>query len=183
MSQNEPIYFGVDFARKQDYTAVIGLDYLGQVAYFDRFGADKSRFSYDDITERVAHAIQGKHATCDGTGVGDALIETLAAKVGSTIVDTFLFTNKSKVGLIESLAVAIQNAEISIPNEDSGGKVLFDELYNFEAQYSPTGLTTYNAPDGQHDDCVIALGLAWHCFKTYSSYQTQGSSILYIGEA
>lgn len=182
ISQNAPIYFGVDFARKQDYTAVIGLDYLGQVAYFDRFGADKGKFSYEDITDRVGDAIANQYAVCDGTGIGDALIETLAPKVGGAVVDTFLFTNKSKVTLIESLAVAIQNQEIKIPSEDTGGKLLFDELYNFEATYSPTGLTLYNAPEGQHDDCVIALALAWRCYKTYCSNQAQGSSILYIGE-
>jgi hypothetical protein len=34
-----------------------------------------------------------------------------------------------------------------------------DELDNFEYVYTPTGVK-YAAPEGLHDDCVMALGLA-----------------------
>jgi hypothetical protein len=39
-------------------------------------------------------------------------------------------------------------------------EVLTSELQRYEYAISPTGVITYNAPAGYHDDCVIALALA-----------------------
>jgi hypothetical protein len=38
--------------------------------------------------------------------------------------------------------------------------ILTSELKRYEYAISPTGVITYNAPAGYHDDCVIALALA-----------------------
>ena len=37
-------------------------------------------------------------------------------------------------------------------------------MKRYEYRLSPSGQLSYNAPDGYHDDCVIALGLANHGF-------------------
>lgn len=39
-------------------------------------------------------------------------------------------------------------------------EALISELEVFEYQERPGGLLAYNAPDGYHDDCVMALALA-----------------------
>jgi hypothetical protein len=38
-------------------------------------------------------------------------------------------------------------------------------LEQFEFEYTRTGVR-YSAPAGLHDDCVCALALAWHKFRT-----------------
>ena len=55
---------------------------------------------------------------------------------------------------MEGLAVAIQQGQITFP----AGPIA-DELESFEYEYTRTGVK-YSAPDGLHDDCVIALALA-----------------------
>ena len=67
---------------------------------------------------------------------------------------TFKFTGPAKQQLMEGLAVAIQQREITVP-----AGPLVSELETFEYVYTRTGVT-YSAPDGLHDDCVCALALA-----------------------
>jgi hypothetical protein len=35
------------------------------------------------------------------------------------------------------------------------------ELLAYDAERLPSGAMRYNAPSGQHDDCVVSLMLAW----------------------
>ena len=65
------------------------------------------------------------------------------------------FTQSSKQQLMEGLAVAIQRREIHFPHEGP----LIRELEMFEYEYTRTGVR-YSAPEGAHDDCVVALALA-----------------------
>ena len=58
---------------------------------------------------------------------------------------------------VDALALAFEQESIRIPNDP----VLLGELQAFQSTKTATGLTRYTAPDGQHDDCVIALTLAW----------------------
>ena len=44
--------------------------------------------------------------------------------------------------------------------EDPLGKILRDEMLIFEYEMTPSGLIRYQAPEGYHDDSVIALALA-----------------------
>jgi hypothetical protein len=55
---------------------------------------------------------------------------------------------------MEGLAVAIQSRAIRYPDG-----VIVSELEAFEYEYTRTGVR-YAAPEGLHDDAVIALGLA-----------------------
>jgi hypothetical protein len=44
-------------------------------------------------------------------------------------------------------------------------QTLLDELAAFEYEILPSGRVRYSAPDGMHDDCVIALALAFWNLK------------------
>ncbi|MGH7121228.1 MAG: hypothetical protein ACREFP_19925, partial [Acetobacteraceae bacterium] len=93
-------------------------------------------------------------ALVDATGVGDPVVEALQ-RGGFGNFEGLKFTTQSKQQLMEGLAVAIQRQEIRFPEG-----VLRNELEAFEYEYSRTGVA-YSAPEGQHDDCVCALALAW----------------------
>jgi hypothetical protein len=66
-------------------------------------------------------------------------------------------TNASKAALVQSLGLAIERGDVSLLHDP----VQEAELLGYEAQVLPSGMLRYGAPQGQHDDTVIALGLAY----------------------
>jgi hypothetical protein len=66
-------------------------------------------------------------------------------------------TNASKAALVQALGLAIERGELTLLDD----AVQVGELQAYEAQVLPSGLLRYGAPAGQHDDTVIALGLAY----------------------
>lgn len=155
----KPIVAGWDFAKSQDWTVGCVLDEYGRLVKFDRFQLDW------EVTYPRIHALNGLlPALCDSTGIGDAVVERLQKKAGSKF-EGYIFSQGSKQRLMEGLAVAIQNGEVSFPDAPDGA-LPFDhpgnirrELEMFEFEYTRTGVR-YSAPAGFHDDCVMALALA-----------------------
>lgn len=90
----------------------------------------------------------------DSTGVGDPLLEQLQAR--EVAAEGYHFTNTTKQQLVEHLAVAIERGEVTWPKTP----VLRAELEAFRYEITRAGNVRYSAPDGQHDDCVMSLGLA-----------------------
>lgn len=145
-----PDAYGWDLAKSIDWTVGIALDRSGATCRFDRFQAP-----WQVTIERIRQATGKTPALVDSTGVGDPVLEALQER--SINYAGFKFTAPSKQQLMEGLAVAIQRREIRFPS----GPIV-NELETFEYQYTRTGVR-YAAPDGLHDDCVMALGLAvWH---------------------
>ena len=59
--------------------------------------------------------------------------------------------------MIDALAMAFEQGAIRILNDP----VLVGELQAYEMERLPSGMLRYSAPEGMHDDTVIALALAW----------------------
>jgi hypothetical protein len=72
-------------------------------------------------------------------------------------VVAFTTTNASKSAIIEALALAFERGDIRIVNDAA----LVGELQAFEAKSLPSGMMRYAAPEGGHDDMVMALAIAW----------------------
>lgn len=146
--------WGVDLAKKRDWTVIIGLDAKGDIAYFDRF-----QRPWEETTDEIIARIGNDPALIDATGVGDPIVERIQKKCSRA--EGYIFTEKSKQRLMEGLAVAIQRGETSVL--DNGNEVdphvHYNELESFEYVYTRTGVK-YSAPDGMTDDCVMAHGLA-----------------------
>ena len=157
ISQKPSIVFGVDLAKSVDWTCIVGLDEDSNVSYFDRFQTD-----WESTERRIKNAIGYESALIDSTGVGDPIVERMQKE--NHTIEGFKFTSSSKQQLMEGLAVAIQNQEITIP---SG--VLLQELLDFEYEFTRTG-TKYSAPAGLHDDAVCALALALMKTKNRPSF-------------
>ncbi len=62
-----------------------------------------------------------------------------------------------KIELIEGLRSAFDHKRLKILNDAT----LIGELQTFEAHRTPNDRLTYGARKGGHDDCVMALALAW----------------------
>ena len=97
-------------------------------------------------------------ALIDSTGVGDPVVERLQ-RLDDRSVEGFHFSATSKQQLMEGLAMAIQAGTVRFPEGP-----LVAELEAFDYAYTRTGVH-YAAPEGLHDDCVVALALAWEAYR------------------
>ena len=145
-----PIAFGIDLAKYNDWTVIIGLNDKNEVVYFDRFQNDWAL-----TMQKIKRVVGNNPAYVDSTGVGDPIVEQLQRDLPR--IKGFKFTSQSKQQLIEGLVVAVQQQNIKFPDG-----VIADELRNFEFSYSASGVR-YTAPVGLHDDCTMSLALANEC--------------------
>jgi hypothetical protein len=152
MSGRVPVCFGIDIAKSVDWTVIIGLDDLGYVCYFDRYQMD-----WHNTKENIKR-LPKAHTLIDSSGVGDPVLEDLQRS--GMQIEGLKFTSSSKQQLMEGLSSAIQQRLIRYPEG-----VIVDELNIFEYIFTNTGVR-YSAPSGFHDDCVMALALAWSNYNT-----------------
>jgi phage FluMu gp28-like protein len=151
ISAQQIVSYGIDLAKSVDFTVIIGLDANGNVAYFDRFQMD-----WHNTKENIKR-LPPAPILVDSTGVGDPILEDLMRE--GIHIEGLKFTSQSKQQLMEGLAQAIQQRKIGYPEG-----VIVDELDIFEYQFTANGVR-YSAPSGFHDDCVVALALAWQNFN------------------
>lgn len=145
MSNLPPVCYGVDLAKKRDWTVITGLDRFGQICLWDRFQKDWKQ------TKETILALPPGKVTIDGTGVGDPIAEDIGRHRD---LDVVIFTERSKQQLVEGLAYGLQNREVT-----AIAGVLQDELEAFEFEYTRTGVH-YSVPAGMTDDAVYSLALA-----------------------
>lgn len=150
ISTNSVRCYGIDLAKYNDWTVIIGLDNAGNVAYFERFQSDWAS------TQNKIRNLPKAPMIIDATGVGDPIVEQLQRD--GLDVEGFKFTSQSKQEIMLGLQVAIHQERIHYPDG-----MIRQELEIFEYQYSSYGVK-YSAPSGFHDDTVCALALAWRKF-------------------
>lgn len=163
LSTQPSVCYGIDLARKVDYVSIIGLDKLGCMSHHQSF--NKTGWQHTISTIKYLPNVP---MAMDSTGVGDVVLSDVE-KV-QTAVEGYIFTERSKQALMEGLAVGIQSRKIIIADDGDvvhgTGKVRH-QLEQFEIEYTRTGVR-YSAPEGEHDDEVVALALAWYKWQTAS---------------
>lgn len=150
-------FFGVDWAQKQDYTAIAVIDAdTHEMVDWDHFTGVSWSLQRGRL-RTLYDAWKPQSIIAESNSVGSPNIEALQQE-GLPVV-SFETTASSKPPLIESLALAFDRAELTVLDD----AVLVGELLAYERKVSAmTGRSQYSAPEGLHDDCVIALALAWH---------------------
>uniref|UniRef100_A0A6M3L965 Putative terminase n=1 Tax=viral metagenome TaxID=1070528 RepID=A0A6M3L965_9ZZZZ len=150
-----PFVVGCDLAKHQDFTVLVALcEQCGcgrQIDRFNRIDWPEQKFRIRAFCARWSNA----QLYVDATGVGDPIYDDLRA--AGLNVRPFKFGAQSKRALVQALMVAVEQRMIRWPVD---WEVLTNELRRYEYQYSRTGEVHYSAPEGYHDDCVMALGLA-----------------------
>lgn len=149
LSRKPPIVWGWDFARAQDWTVGIGIDEDGKVCKFERWqgvpwGETENRVVFATGRQIIAYG--------DSTGLGDVVVE--GVQRAGVRMQGVHFSRPEKQRLMERLVSAIQRQRITFPDGP-----IRQELDTFEYQYTAFGVR-YEAPQGLHDDCVMALALA-----------------------
>ena len=150
---NKTYYIGWDIAKHTDFSVIICMDNNRRVVAFDRF----NQIDYTLQISRVVAMAEKYRASVlmDSTGAGDPVLEQIRQRGIS--VEGYNLSNQSKQQLIEHLSVGIEQRLLTFPHIDT----LIHELQIYEYELTRAGNIRYNAPSGFHDDCVIALGLAY----------------------
>lgn len=149
-------YGGLDWAQQNDFTVIAVVDDTGALVALDRFNQVSWSIQYGRVaamTDRFGIAT----GYAELNSIGSPNLEQLQNQ-GLSQWRGFTTTNDTKTEIIQALALAFERGEIRIPNDP----VLIGELESFEANRLPSGKWRFGAPDGMHDDTVIALALAWY---------------------
>lgn len=152
---NSNYIFGVDWGRTNDATVCVILDITQrQVVYVDRM----VRTGFELQVGRLKMLYDKWRPTtilAETNSMGLPLMEQMQ-KYGMPLRG-FTTSNATKAEAIEKLALAIEKGEIGLLNHDK----LIQELIAYTQEKTATGLFKYGAPQGEHDDCVMALAIAW----------------------
>ena len=91
-------------------------------------------------------------------GQHESYIEFYRERLGSALRE-FTFTAESKRNLVNHLALQIEQSKIHIPEVEC--KELIAQVKSYRQKQSEWGMSPrFGAPSGEHDDQVMALGLA-----------------------
>jgi hypothetical protein len=145
----------VDCGKQVDYTVFTVIDLSAsrrRIVYVDRRQDDY--IPQANALAALCTALRVKVCVIETNG-NEAFIE-LALRAGVPVV-RFTTTNASKQRAVDELALAFEHETIGIPDFDP----LVNELMAFEGNRLPSGLMRYEAPEGQHDDCVMSLAIGW----------------------
>lgn len=148
--------FGVDWAKSYDFTVISVIDTTTkQQVYLDRFNMiswelqrGRLKALYDRYHPSVVYA--------ESNSIGDVNIEAL--QNDGLPVRGFETTANTKGPLIDALALAIERGDITLLDNP----VQRHELQAYQLKRLPSGRFQYSAPEGMHDDTVIALALSWY---------------------
>jgi hypothetical protein len=181
---------GTDFGKHRDYTGIciIHVERTGRIV-IDLLERHRG-VSYNVAIERIrilCNKFNVKLIVPDGTGVGIAIMEQLEANVKVPIYQTklkkkdkqgldqyrlgFIFTNTSKLNLVDELVKIMMNNKIKCPHhhniEEERNplhifKVLENEMVAFTFVRTAAGNIVFGHPeDGHsHDDTLISVMLA-----------------------
>lgn len=147
--------FGVDLGKQNDFTVIVVIDVATcRLVYYEAF----NQIDYTVQLNRLKALSDRLKPSCVviERNIGEMFIEQ-AERLELPVV-AFQTTNASKQVLIDSLALAFEQNLISIPNDTR----LIAELEGYEMERLPGGTFRYSAPQGMHDDMVIATALAWY---------------------
>jgi hypothetical protein len=158
------IVIGLDWGQKNDFTALsVFCATCSTEVELDRFNKIEWGFQRDRVKTKY-----------DKWGVTDGLVELNS--IGSPNFEAlhpdcptlrgFETTASSKRPLIQGLALALEKESAQWLNDP----VAKAELLAYESKVSAIGHTSYSAPEGGHDDTVMARALAWLAANTSNEF-------------
>lgn len=159
--RRQTVVMGVDLAKRHDYTVITAITGKGETVGFLRMRR-KTYQEQAQILAKFASYFGGddNEIRYDRTGVGDAVGEEISRifdkHPGDWTISPVIFTNASKQEMVSRVTWAIETGFWRCPRIPR----LEHEMINLEVSTSKSGLATYSAPPGDHDDCHWSLALA-----------------------
>jgi hypothetical protein len=162
LSTSPTVCIGIDPARTHDFTAIIGVDADGNQTMHQKFKAP-----WEVTKQRIRELPSEILKIIDSTGAGSVIHEQLQAECQNLI--GYTFTNTSKTELIYKLIKEVETGKVKYVQE------VADEMHVFQYRYSSTGILTFSAQSGYHDDLIVAYSLA--NFHRHQAIQTSNWSL------
>ncbi len=145
---------GVDWGKSNDWTVISVMDSAGREVDFDRF----NQISWELQRGRLKAMVdkwKPRLVLAEANSIGEPNIEALGGE--GLPIEGFMTTSASKAPLIDGLALAIERKHITLIDEP----IATAELMAYTMERMAGGGWRYGAPQGAHDDSVIARALAW----------------------
>lgn len=148
---------GWDIAKQRDYSVFYTVNLKGQLVGYARF----NRVPYETQVERLniylnRFMLGDKFLRYDATGVGSVVGEMIVDKDIDAAVTPVVFSQKSKQEMVSRTSLAIESGWHKAPRIEQ----IEHEFGSYELNVTKSGLFSYSAPDGEHDDVVSAALLA-----------------------
>ena len=144
---------GVDLAKYKDWTVIsVKDDATNEQVHLERFNKIDWTLQKRRIIETAVRYNNGQ-VYVDSTGVGDPIYEDLA-RAGLNVIP-YQLNVTTKKELIDNLVLKLDKQEIKLLDDP----VQKGELKSYAYELTSAGRLKTNAPEGQHDDHVIALAL------------------------
>lgn len=153
---------GGDWGQKADFTVL----YVGEAETRTIFASDRfQQVSWSLQRQRLIALVERYnvgYALMEENSIGAPNIEALQEE--NVPVVGWWATNQSKDEIIRKLVLAFEKETITVilPEDERTG--LINELESYEMNRTPTGKWRFSAPEGLHDDRVIALALVNQAF-------------------
>ena len=159
--RDHTLVYGVDWGKSDDYTVIsMGCVDCHKEVELQRF----NQIDYALQRHRVM-ACATKWSASGGivetNSIGEPVLEQLVRD--GLRVTGFQTTNQSKFNLIEEMALDLELGRVQLISD----AVAKGELEAYEMRTTKSGLRQYSAPDGMHDDTVIARALMLRAMRTY----------------
>ena len=151
--RKEDTVTGWDIAKHRDYSVFMTFDFSGRMLGYARFQKINYEIQVDRLKHYMHNYFQGDRILkYDATGIGDAVGEMIADKDIDASITPVIFSNKSKQVMVSRATMAIECGFPKCPRIEQ----IEHEFGSYEVNVTKTGLFSYSAPDGEHDDCVSA---------------------------
>lgn len=157
--RSDEVYHGVDLAKKRDYTVFFSVNTRGKMVGYCRF----KNISYpmqakrlENYLKKYFHSTEDNIVRFDCTGVGEAVGDIIYELDIDASITPVTFTNKSKADMVTRLTLAVEQKWLRCPRIE----IFEHEMASYELSVTKTGLHSYNAAEGEHDDTVSAALLA-----------------------
>lgn len=148
---------GWDLAKHRDYSVFYTVNLKGQLVGYARFRHVPYEQQVDRLKIYLHKYFKGdRMLRYDATGVGNAVGEMIADKDIDASVTAVIFSNKSKQEMVSRTSMAVDSGWHKAPRIEE----IEHEFGSYEVNVTKSGLFSYSAPDGEHDDVVCAAMLA-----------------------
>lgn len=159
-------YFGIDWGtgQGQDETAIAVFNSNREMMALYHF-SDKDETQTINYIIELIKQYQPLKVEVETNSIGAVFYGLLDKAIKNAGLPVMLLkfttTNESKERIINNFQVLMQNKQVTIL-DNSALKVQLDM---YEMKTTPNGKHTYNAANGYHDDCIIAMLLALDCIN------------------
>lgn len=161
VSHANPLFMGIDFARKKDLSVAWTDELLGDVTQ-SREVLEMRQMSTPDQIDLLRPRIAKAQRVCldytgPGVGMGDYLVKEFGEynpdKHQHGKIQLVTFTNANKIEMFTKLRMAFEQKKTRVPIN----RVIREDLHSMQRVVSPQGAITYRAPhteDGHADRCT-----------------------------